>query len=142
MFPGSGRVSRLNPFDAVAERSVFQQVSDEYDEALQNGMPQSKLNAKFGCGAKLWFKGNFAPPYNKVKPQARDGLFRTYMFMSPTELTVRLERDHREHQFPREGETLNLIPNGSGYPILVLVEQVLLPPRQDPKTAILVIKQL
>lgn len=140
MKPRSGQ--RVNPFEAVSERSVFQRVSDEYDAAIAKGMPQSELNTKFGCSSRLWFKDHFAPPYHKVKSQARDSQFRTYMFMSPTELVVRLERDHREHVFPLEGQTLSLIPKGSGYPIDVIVQEVLLPPRQDPRTAILSIKQV
>lgn len=145
MFQSSGttRAVRRDPFEAVAKRSVFQRVREEYDAAVAADTPVSKLQSKFGCRADLWFQQEFAPPYNWLKSEARDELFRTYMFMSSTELAVRLERDHKEHTFPVEGETLTLIPNGSGgYPIFVRVEQVRLPPRKNPKTAILVIKQL
>lgn len=129
-------------FRRVAERSLFDHISAEYDAAITAGTSQTQLESQFGCGSRFWFKEHFAPPYNWMKSEARDAQFRTYMAASNTELIVRLERDHREHAFPLEGERLELIPHGSGYPIPVLVEAVQLPPRKNPKTAILVIKQL
>lgn len=133
------------PFQRVARQSLFERVSAEYDAAIDAGTPLSTISARFGCvnqSTGLWFKSRYAPPYNKVKPEARDSVFRTYMFASPTELVVRLERGRYDHVFPQEGETLELYPQGSGYAIYVLVEAVQLPPRKNPKTAILLIKQL
>jgi hypothetical protein len=129
-------------FHRVIDQSLFTRVSNEYDAAILSGVSQSNLVNRFGCSSRFWFKEHFAPPYNWMTPEARDEQFRTYMAASSNELIVRLERDHREHAFPTEGERLELIPYGSGYPVSVLVEGVLLPPRKNPKTAILIIKHL
>lgn len=136
------------PFDRFRERSLFQQLSEEYELAVAAGTETAaELAKRFGCPERQrWFQIAAAPPYNAFRPEARDAQKRTYMFLSTNELAVRLERKHSGRQaFPLIGEELRVVPNGGGGKAVLrlIVEELRLPPlRVNPKTAVLRIKQL
>jgi hypothetical protein len=118
-------------------------------EVLRNSLQDmetrnaTEMEIKTGVGKRpYWFLKQAAPPYSAFVVGATDMYERQYMSLSPDQIAVRLARGRKELGFPQIGETLKIVPKGTGEVITVFVSQLDLPSRSNPRTAIMEVRYM